>query len=220
MGESHFIAQMRILREARKMSQTDLARELKARGLPFHQQTVQRIEMGERPLRLDEAFLIARVLNADVTTMTTTSSPAAREVRSAVDRLRARSATRGVDMGEDIGEWAEDVEAFVLIIIERLPADAGSPADLDAVTRWAMAWAIKTLQAYEALLEAWRQMLQIGGQEEPAYLANDPAAPFLTAPGVLSTLAEWRDRFGDAATTSAATAPANDLYSQFPEEMP
>ena len=62
--EGNFIKQMIELRTA-KMSQTELARQLSGRGLPFHQQTVQRIEKGERPLRLNEAHAIAEILGTD-----------------------------------------------------------------------------------------------------------------------------------------------------------
>jgi transcriptional regulator with XRE-family HTH domain len=64
--ENNFIQQMVRLREVRKMTQTDLARRLnEAYGLPFHQPTVQRIESGERPIRLNEAYAIADILGAD-----------------------------------------------------------------------------------------------------------------------------------------------------------
>ena len=49
LWERNFRQQMQRLREAQEMTQTDLARSLKAFGLPFHQQTIQRIESGEVP---------------------------------------------------------------------------------------------------------------------------------------------------------------------------
>ena len=62
--EENFVKQMVELRIV-KMTQTELARQLTARGLPFHQQTVQRVEKGERPLRLNEALAIAEILGSD-----------------------------------------------------------------------------------------------------------------------------------------------------------
>jgi transcriptional regulator with XRE-family HTH domain len=47
------------LRRQHGWSQTELAKKLAAQGLPFHQQTVQRIEQGTRPLRLTEAAYVA-----------------------------------------------------------------------------------------------------------------------------------------------------------------
>lgn len=51
----HLVAQ----RERSGLSQTGLAKRLADRGLPFHQQTIQRLELGDRAVRLDEAFVIA-----------------------------------------------------------------------------------------------------------------------------------------------------------------
>lgn len=64
--EREFVAQMVASRRTRGMSQTKLANLLRDRGLPFHQQTVQRIETGERPLRMSEAIAIGRVLGLRV----------------------------------------------------------------------------------------------------------------------------------------------------------
>lgn len=49
-------------RQALGVSVTGLAKQLSAQGLPFHPQTVQRIEAGERPVRLNEAVLIVQAL--------------------------------------------------------------------------------------------------------------------------------------------------------------
>lgn len=48
------------------LSQTDLADELTERGVPFRQQTVLKIEKGARPLRVDEAAVIAEILDLSV----------------------------------------------------------------------------------------------------------------------------------------------------------
>lgn len=49
------------------MSQTELARRAAERGLPFHQQTIQRIEQAERPrpVRLNEAVELTEILMMD-----------------------------------------------------------------------------------------------------------------------------------------------------------
>lgn len=49
-------------RERTGISQTALAKALAERGLPFHQPTIQRIEAGTRPVRLNEALVIADAL--------------------------------------------------------------------------------------------------------------------------------------------------------------
>jgi transcriptional regulator with XRE-family HTH domain len=69
--EHNFAERMAELREAKGMTQTDLARALRDRhGLRFHQQIVARIEAGERPVRLNEAHLIAQVLETNLSAMT------------------------------------------------------------------------------------------------------------------------------------------------------
>ena len=60
--EASFVANMTRARLAQGLSQTGLAKRLSARGLGFHPQTVQRIEAGERSIRLNEAVLIVEVL--------------------------------------------------------------------------------------------------------------------------------------------------------------
>jgi transcriptional regulator with XRE-family HTH domain len=61
--EITFVENMQAMRERRNWSQTHFAKVLREKhGLPFHQPTIQRIEAGERPLRMHEAFSIARAL--------------------------------------------------------------------------------------------------------------------------------------------------------------
>ncbi|ROZ53527.1 XRE family transcriptional regulator [Rhodococcus sp. WS1] len=67
--EMNFVAQMQARREAKGWSQTEFAKRLSAEGLRFHQPTVQRIESGERPLKLTEAIKIAEVLDTRLEVM-------------------------------------------------------------------------------------------------------------------------------------------------------
>jgi transcriptional regulator with XRE-family HTH domain len=53
---------LRKMREARGMTQAELAGAVAERGLPFRQQTIVKIEKGHRPLRLREAHEIAAAL--------------------------------------------------------------------------------------------------------------------------------------------------------------
>ena len=57
---------VRNLRVARGMNQEQLAAEVAERGLQFRQQTIAKIESGQRPLRLQEAIELVSALNADV----------------------------------------------------------------------------------------------------------------------------------------------------------
>jgi transcriptional regulator with XRE-family HTH domain len=54
------------LRKDAELSQSDLAERLTERGVPFRQQTVLKIEKGARPLRVDEAAIIAEILDLSV----------------------------------------------------------------------------------------------------------------------------------------------------------
>jgi DNA-binding XRE family transcriptional regulator len=85
--EDNFIKRMIELRTA-KMSQTELARQLNDRGLSFHQQTVQRIEKGERPLRLNEAHAIAEILGSDPSDMARSVTSDEQELQHAIGELQ------------------------------------------------------------------------------------------------------------------------------------
>jgi transcriptional regulator with XRE-family HTH domain len=56
------VANMTRRRKALGLSQTALAKALTEEGLAFYQPTVQRIELGERPVRINEAVAIIKVL--------------------------------------------------------------------------------------------------------------------------------------------------------------
>lgn len=60
---------LRVLRTSAEVTQTALAREMAARGTPFTQQAVDRVERGIRSLRAEEATLIADVLGVPVTVL-------------------------------------------------------------------------------------------------------------------------------------------------------
>jgi transcriptional regulator with XRE-family HTH domain len=108
--EQNFRERMASLREAEGMNQTDLAHTLRTDfGLPFHQQTIARIESGQRPLRLNEANLIAQTLHTDLfTMMSDIGSPETVQLnlRLAGERL----AERGGDIAAYVAERWEAVE--------------------------------------------------------------------------------------------------------------
>jgi transcriptional regulator with XRE-family HTH domain len=69
--ERNFRSRMAAMRESLGWTQTDLAKTLREdHELPFHQATIARIEAGDRPVRLDEAHIIAGVFGVDLTVMT------------------------------------------------------------------------------------------------------------------------------------------------------
>lgn len=57
---------LQFIRTLGNMSQTELAKRARGRGLQFHQPTVQRIENGERPLRLTEATVICELFECSL----------------------------------------------------------------------------------------------------------------------------------------------------------
>ncbi|WP_280364179.1 helix-turn-helix domain-containing protein [Nocardia abscessus] len=88
--ERDFAAAFKQWRELRGMSQTELAHKASEVGLPFHQQTVARIESGERPVRVPEAVLLSAVLGVRLVDLVHQLSSVE---RSALDQLaEARAA--------------------------------------------------------------------------------------------------------------------------------
>lgn len=63
--EAAFAKSLARLRLKHGMSQTELARRATEAGLPLFQQQIQRIENLARPVRLNEAVLLAQILNGD-----------------------------------------------------------------------------------------------------------------------------------------------------------
>lgn len=70
MGASEtFATNMKRQREARGWSQVELSKELERFGINLRQQVLQKIESGQRPVRLDEGLAIAEALGIDVQRM-------------------------------------------------------------------------------------------------------------------------------------------------------
>jgi transcriptional regulator with XRE-family HTH domain len=57
---------LRRLRQARGISQSDVAKAMCLAGFPWHQQTVERVESVERPVRALEAVELAKLFDQDV----------------------------------------------------------------------------------------------------------------------------------------------------------
>lgn len=210
--ERNFIQQMVRLREARQMTQTDVARELKSYGLPFHQPTIQRIEAGERPVRLNEAHLIARVLGVNLASMTEEARMSDREVRYSIDRLRLSTDRATADFWDVLGPWLNEVEGFVLEIVNRLstslhPPD-GEPGQPDKVDRWALAWGFKVLRAYKKLRAAQEGLFQIGAGYQSENIETADLMQYLS----------YRcHTWGGGEAEAASYAHPNELYESFPE---
>lgn len=208
--ERNFIQQMALLRERRGMTQTDLAKRLKAFGLPFHQQTVQRVEAGERPVRLDEAHMIAHVLDADLSSMTIAADPGMREVRYAVDDLMRRSQGVVYNVDEDLGGFiTEAINPLILVISDIVGSKDGSPPEDwaydpkngDSKMVVALNYLWRATDCFSALLEARQRfaVLGAGGIEDAVEIPDYPElvaarswiASYVAA--VAPQMEAWRD---------------------------
>jgi len=68
--EERFAVNLRMTREAAGVSQSRLAEEMAARGWPWRQQTVTRVETRQRIVRLGEAKAVAEILETSLDTLT------------------------------------------------------------------------------------------------------------------------------------------------------
>lgn len=66
LAEQYFAANLRSVREARGLSQVKFAEEMSARGWPWRQQTVTRVETGRRAVRFGEAKAAAEILRTSL----------------------------------------------------------------------------------------------------------------------------------------------------------
>ena len=89
-AERRFAANLRILRERRGISQARLAQEMLAREWPWRQQTVARLENGQRMIRFGEAITLASILGVSLDRFTRPVSEVieAEKIRAASARLR------------------------------------------------------------------------------------------------------------------------------------
>ena len=89
-AEQRFAANLRILRERQGVSQVKLAQEMAARGWPWRQQTVTRLENGQRMIRFGEAMALASILGVSLDRFTRPVSEAieVEKIRAASARLR------------------------------------------------------------------------------------------------------------------------------------
>ena len=89
-AEQRFAANLRILRERQGVSQVKLAQEMAVRGWPWRQQTVTRLENGQRMIRFGEAIALASILGVSLDRFTRPVSEAieVEKIRAASARLR------------------------------------------------------------------------------------------------------------------------------------
>lgn len=86
---------LRQLREEAGLSQAEFAERLTGAGMPTHQQTVLKIEKGQRSLRMTEAVVIASVLRVELADLVTPGGSLERAASSVV--AAEMSVRRAVD---------------------------------------------------------------------------------------------------------------------------
>ncbi|QQY23825.1 helix-turn-helix transcriptional regulator [Dermacoccus nishinomiyaensis] len=162
--EDSFRQQMEQLRRAAGLTQRDLAKALKTRyDLAFHQQTVQRIEDGKRPVRLNEGFAIADLLGVPLDSMASASARAdVQSARYAVERLRRTFARAGAGVDDYLAELEEDIEATFYVVFpdgyRRELLD-----HLSAAESWALAWVLFATTHWQRIHGARRTLMTHGG---------------------------------------------------------
>lgn len=174
--EQNFRTHMKRLRDKSAMTQTELARQLRGKfGLPFHQQTIQRIESGERPVRVNEAYLIADLFGVSVDSMAQVGPSSDVELRWATERLRDESANVAAGLGDLRAQWEERVADWAFSLSQRLAAERQgvSFADLDEVTRWGLMWATWVAPAGDSLVAAHTLISAVGEAEVDGGRSDD-----------------------------------------------
>lgn len=146
---------VRKLREARGLSQAELASEMTKRGLPgFHPQTITKIEKGVRSVKLVEGVPLADILGAEAGDLLKTSEAAVSS--AAFQRL--------------IGEHVQEIEHICWqIALNR---------DLLVVEQEKLRWVLEdseVISAPEGLVAAARESLEVTPQS--ALAAGNPLRP-------------------------------------------
>jgi transcriptional regulator with XRE-family HTH domain len=139
-------ANLQLHRKAKGYSQSDLAGLLEQRGLPFQQQTILKIEKGSRPLKLEEASVIADILGIELSSLTEqfgndAIAAAATEVlqraaviarlKKAIEESRERQRQNEEENLQVIARFTRELRD-----VEQRLADAGAVKDGDGRWRW------------------------------------------------------------------------------------
>jgi transcriptional regulator with XRE-family HTH domain len=93
-------ARIREQRERVGMSQSELGRRMAALGWPWHPQTVQRVEAGQRKVTIGEAEALAGILDTSVTMLMTAGQEAA------LTYILGSTAAKMRDAWKQIAAWS------------------------------------------------------------------------------------------------------------------
>lgn len=114
-----------------EMSQTELARRATQAGLPLFQQQIQRIENLARPIRLNEAILLAQILEGDPWRMAArmvddeTAHSIVNAAQDAAEQAVVQAVNRLVDdegrLTEAVREASHQLGQYIQYLEERRP---------------------------------------------------------------------------------------------------
>lgn len=230
--ERNFIRAMKVMRENARLTQTELARELRAAGMSFHQTTVLRIEAGERPVRLNEALMIADVFGSDLDSMISISPKQDRaDLLQAVHDIRSRSGELSYELGRSNEDWLDgEVNAFVSAMDLRINRCLENDnSELDKATRWGIMWTQPLLQAHQTLRHTTRFLNWVGSSAQMSARGNFGAADFsdmsteeileVDLNNIMGKIRYWREIYYDSVHESGEfpNDPAR-LMQAFPYE--
>ena len=150
-----FAREVRRLRELRALSQTDLAAQLRERhGLKFHQATIDRLEKGVRPCRLDEVYALAEVLGSTVDDMLadwSSADSAFRELTSIARRAGETEYRIAMGIQQELATIDGDRERVVAGLARSSDSDDGDQV---------RAWAEEVLELLDALSAGAERVLE------------------------------------------------------------
>ncbi|MGN5238090.1 helix-turn-helix domain-containing protein [Rhodococcus sp. SJ-3] len=144
------------LRQARGMTQHDLAEAANRLGGTFHQQTIQKIEAGARPLRHSEAIKLTLALGVHIDALSGDKPEIDRQFAAVQAAMHeSRSSVRELDRAvwEWLARWREAKDqAAIFADLEQMDSD-----DEEGLTEPLRTDAGDVRRIAEALLEALDQ---------------------------------------------------------------
>jgi transcriptional regulator with XRE-family HTH domain len=206
--ERNFIQQMQRLREAHGMTQTDLARQAKSHGLKFHQQTIQRIESGQRPIRLGEAHVIASIFGVHLEEMTS-GERSSEELRLAALRLLNTTSDLSDYIAVVLPGWIEEANLLASILSDRI---SRNPELLERSTIWGLVCADRVARAFGHITFHLKYGARLGrGNDAIDELAGK-------VDGAIKKLDELVEPYQDLVRYKARAQTLDELDASYPAE--
>jgi transcriptional regulator with XRE-family HTH domain len=150
---------MKELRTQKGITQTQAAEDLRRKGLSFHQQTIQRIENGDRSITLDEAYAIADYFDVSVQYMVEEPRTlTAASVEIAIKSLREQTQNTYEVLAPTWAVW-NDLLAATLDLIRRGEDGAPEVAELEP-------WLRRGIRVEEAIDRLVSTLAEVAGDDD------------------------------------------------------